>query len=216
MKIAVIGATGFVGKHLVNELTGRNHEVLGISRTLQMQTEVVSFISKNVFNTNDLAETLKHYEVVVSAYNPGWSDNSNIYDEFLKGSQSIQQAVKLAGVKRFIVIGGAGSLYIEEGLLQIVDAANFPAAIKPGAAAARDYLNIIKDEKEIDWAFFSPAKEMHVGITTGRTGKYRLGTDFPVEDAGGRSILSVEDLAVVIADEIETPKHHQARFTAAY
>ena len=87
---------------------------------------------------------------------------------------------------------------------------------KDSYPAARDYLNIIKVEKGLDWTYFNPALETHPGITTGRTGKYRLGRDFPVEDAGGRSILSVEDLAVVIADEIETPKHHRARFTAAY
>lgn len=73
-------------------------------------------------------------------------------------------------------------------MFQIVDAENFPAAIKAGAAA-RDSLDIIKDQKEIEWFFFSPAKEMHPGITTGRTGMYRLGTDFPVVDKEGRSVL---------------------------
>ena len=138
-----------------------------------------------------------------------------MYDEFIEGSQSIQQAVKSAGIKRFIVIGGAGSLYNAEGV-QLVDTDKFPPEIKPGAAAARDYLNIIKNETELDWAFFSPPKEMHQGITIGRTGKYRLGTDSLVVNEEGQSILSVEDLAVAIADEIETPKHHRTRFTAAY
>jgi putative NADH-flavin reductase len=215
MKIAVIGATGFVGTCIVNELANRNHQVLGISRKMQIQTEAIAFISLDIFNTNDLADALKTCDVVVSAYNPGWSNTPDIYDEFIEGSQSIQQAVKLAGIKRFIVVGGAGSLYIAAGI-QLVDAYEFPPEIKAGAAAARDYLNMIRNETELDWAFFSPAKEMHQGITTGRTGKYRLGTDFPVVDEGGRSVLSVEDVAVVIADEIETPRHHRARFTAAY
>ena len=72
MKIAVIGATGFIGTQIVNELAGRNHEVLGISRTMQMQTEAINFIIKNVFDTNDLAASLNAIDVVVSAYNPGW------------------------------------------------------------------------------------------------------------------------------------------------
>lgn len=215
MKIAVIGATGFVGTNLVNELAERNHNVLGISRTMQIQTDAITFKSIDVFNTNELAESLKDCDVVVSAYNPGWSNDPKMYDEFLCGSNSIQKAVKLSGVNRFIIIGGAGSLYVGDGI-QIVDTDGFPADYKTGAAAARDYLDIIKNERELDWVFFSPAKEMHSGITTGRTGKYRLGTDFPVVNDKGRSILSVEDLAVVIADEIETPKHHQTRFTAAY
>jgi|GEM_PF-479073 len=215
MKIAVIGATGFVGTSLVNELAERNHNILGISRTIQIQTDTITFKSIDVFNTNELAESLKDCDVVVSAYNPGWSNDPKMYDEFLCGSNSIQKAVKLSGVNRFIIIGGAGSLYVGDGI-QIVDADGFPPDYKIGAAAARDYLDIIKNEKELDWVFFSPAKEMHSGITTGRTGKYRLGTDFPVVNDKGRSMLSVEDAAVVIADEIETPKHHQVRFTAAY
>ena len=117
--------------------------------------------------------------------------------------------------KRFIVIGGAGSLFTAEGI-QVVDTANFPAEIKAGATAARDYLNIIKEEKDLDWTVFSPALETHPGITTGRTGTYRLGTDYPVVNEEGRSILSGEDVAVVIADEIEAPKHQKKRFTASY
>ena len=75
---------------------------------------------------------------------------------------------------------------------------------------------MLKEEKELDWAFFSPAIEMHQGIDTGRTGHYRLGLENPVFNAHNRSILSGEDLAVVLADEVESPKHHQLRFTAAY
>ena len=152
--------------------------------------------------------------MTVSAFNPGWT-NPNIYDDYIKGAQSIQKAVKLAGVKRYIVIGGAGSLFVAEGV-QAVDTPDFPAEIKAGASAARDYFNIIKKEKDLDWTVFSPALEMHPGITTGRTGAYRLGTDYPVFNEEGRSILSGEDVAVVIADEIEAPRHHKKRFTAAY
>src|SRR5690606_33802657 len=139
----------------------------------------------------------------------------NIYEDFIAGSRAIQQAVKKSGVKRLIVIGGAGSLYVAENL-QLIDTPDFPEEYKPGASAARDYLNILKEEKELDWVFFSPAIEMHAGIATGRTGKYRLGKDHPVFDANNVSQLSGEDVAVVILDEVENPKHHQERFTAAY
>lgn len=215
MKIAVIGATGFVGTRITNELVNRGHEVLGISRKEQASGRSgLAYVSRDVMQVNELADTLRGYDVVVSAYNPGW-DNPEIYADFLKGAQAIQQAVKLAGVERYIVIGGAGSLYVAEGV-QAVDTEGFPADIRPGASAARDYLDMLKEEKELDWVFFSPAFEMHAGITTGRTGQYCLGTDYPVMNEEGRSILSGEDLAVVIADEIETPAHHRMRFTAAY
>lgn len=213
MKIAIIGATGFVGSTILNELTNRNHDITAIVRNPKHTTNV-KWITADIFNTSALSEALKGNDVVISAYNPGWT-NPNIYEDFLSGSKSIQEAVKKSGVKRFITIGGAGSLFVAPNL-QAVDTPDFPKEYHAGASAARDYLNILKEEKELDWAFFSPAFEMHQGITTGRTGKYRLGLENPVFNDDQKSILSVEDLAVVIADEVETPKHHQVRFTAAY
>lgn len=215
MKVAIIGATGFLGSSLVNEFSSRGHEVRAISRNpQQMETSNVKAISADVFDADALAGVLTGNDVVVSAYNPGWA-NPNIYDDAIAGSKAIQAAVKKAGVRRFIYIGGAGSLYVAPDL-QLIDTPEFPAEYKAGASAARDYLNILKDEQELDWVFFSPAIEMHQGITTGRTGNYRLGLDNPVFNDDGRSILSGEDVAVVIADEAENAKHHKQRFTAAY
>ena len=213
MKIAIIGATGFVGSAILNELANRNHEITAIARNPK-ETSGVKWIATDIFNIDSLAETLKGHDVVVNAYNPGWT-NPNIYDHSIAGSKAIQEAVKKTGAKRFITIGGAGSLYIAPNI-QLVDTPEFPKEIFDGANAARHYLEIIKEEKELDWAFFSPAIEMHQGTKTGRTGKYRLGLENPVFNEEQRSILSVEDLAVVIADEVENPKHHQVRFTAAY
>ena len=213
MKIAIIGATGFVGSAILNELANRNHDITAIARNPKDNT-TATWKSADIFNVDALAEILKGNDVVINAYNSGWT-NPNIYDDFITGSKAIQEAVKKSGVKRFITIGGGGSLFVAPGL-QAVDTPDFPKEYYAGATAARDYLNILKEEKELDWAFFSPAFEMHQGITTGRTGKYRLGLDNPVFNDEQRSILSVEDLAVVIADEAETPKHHQVRFTAAY
>ncbi|WP_294961556.1 NAD(P)H-binding protein [uncultured Flavobacterium sp.] len=213
MKIALIGATGFVGSAILNELADRKHEITAIARTPK-DTANAAWVAADIFNVDALAEILKGHDAVINAYNPGWT-NPNIYDDFLAGSKAIQEAVKKSGVKRFITIGGAGSLYVAPDL-QAVDTPDFPKEIFPGANAARHYLNIIKEEKDLDWAFFSPAFEMHAGTKTGRTGKYRLGLENPVFNDEQRSILSVEDLAVVIADEVETPKHHQVRFTAGY
>ncbi|WP_163400465.1 NAD(P)-dependent oxidoreductase [Flavobacterium fluviatile] len=213
MKIALIGATGFVGTAILNELADRKHEITAIARTPKDNSNA-TWVAADISNVDALAEILKGHDAVINAYNPGWT-NPNIYDDFLAGSQAIQEAVKKSGVKRFITIGGAGSLFVAPDL-QAVDTPDFPKEIYPGANAARHYLNIIKEEKELDWAFFSPAFEMHQGTKTGRTGKYRLGLENPVFNDEQRSILSVEDLAVAIADETETPKHHQVRFTAAY
>lgn len=215
MKIAIIGATGFVGSNILNELSSRNHEITAIVRNPRTdENSSINWIKADVNEVENLSKLVAGNDVVVSAFNPGWT-NPNIYEDFLLGAKNIQEAVKLSGVKRYITIGGAGSLFVAPNL-QAVDTPDFPKEIFPGASAARDYLNILKEEKELDWAFFSPAFEMHQGITTGRTGKYRLGLENPVVDENQRSILSGEDLAVVIADEVENPKHHQVRFTAAY
>ena len=213
MKIALIGATGFVGSAILNELAESGHQITAIARN-PLNDEKANWVKADITDISGLATILKGQDAVISAYNPGWT-NPNIYEDFISGSKKIQQAVKDSGVKRLIVIGGGGSLFVAPGV-QAVDTPDFPKEYYPGATAARDYLNIIREEKELDWAFFSPAFEMHQGITTGRTGNYRLGLENPVFDADNRSILSVEDLAVVIADEAENPKHHQQRFTAAY
>ena len=216
MKIALIGATGFVGTAILKELVSRGNDVTAIARNAEKVETTDGKVSKksvDVFDEAKLAEALDGVEAVVSAYNGGWT-NPNIYQDIIKGSLSIQAAVKQAGVKRFIYIGGAGTLQIEGN--QLVDGPQFPAEIYPGASAVRDYFNTLKQEEELDWVFFSPAIEMHQGITTGRTGKYRLGKTSPVFNEEGRSILSVEDLAIVIADELENNAHHQEQFTAAY
>lgn len=216
MKIALIGATGFVGSAILKEAIDRKIQVTAIVRhaeKLQAQSNLTR-VSCDVMDTEKLSESLKDNDVVVSAYNAGWA-NPDLYNEFLKGSQSIQEAVKKAGVKRYIVIGGAGSLFIAPGV-QLIDTPEFPAEWKPGALAARDYLNILKKENELEWTFVSPAIEMSQGTPHGRRGTYRTGLDNPVFDANNRSIISVEDLAVAIIDEVEYPKHFRVRMTVGY
>lgn len=217
MKIALIGATGFVGETILNELLNRGQEVTALLRNpakLNLQDEKLHVVQVDVLNTNSFVKAIQGFDLVISSYNAGWT-NPNLYEDFLKGSKAIQEGVKRAGVKRLLVIGGAGSLYTAEGL-QIVDTPEFPSDWKPGAKAARDYLNILKEEKELDWTFISPAPEMHHGLPRERKGVYRTGTEFPVTDDTGRSWITVDDLAVAIVDEALNPKHIRQRFTVAY
>lgn len=214
-KVAVIGATGFVGTQVVKELETRGYSVDAIVRDASKVEQKENVIAKSidVNNIDDLAEALKGNDAVINTFNAGWT-NPNLYNDFLNGSKNIEKAVEKSGVKRFITVGGAGSLFIDGN--QLVDGPDFPADIKPGATAARDYLNEIKKNETLDWTFFSPAIEMHPGTAGIRTGKYRTSLESPVFDENGRSILSVEDVAVALVDELEQNNHIRERFTAAY
>lgn len=217
MNVALIGTTGFVGTALLKELTDRGHEVTAVARhpeQLSLTGPRVHPVAADAFSVDQIASVVKGNDVVVSAYNSGWT-NPRIYEDFMIASRAIQEGVRKSGVKRLIVIGGAGSLEIKPGL-QLIDTPQFPAEYKRGASAARDYLNEIRQEKELEWTFFSPAILMNHDTAGVRRGHYRLGLDNPVFDAEGKSVLSVEDLALVIVDEIEHPRHIRQRFTAAY
>ena len=214
-KVSVIGATGFVGKQVVKELSDRGYAVIAIARDITKveQAANVTAARGDVNNIEELSKILEGSDAVINTFNPGWT-NPNLYDDFLNGSKNIEKAVEKSGVKRLITVGGAGSLFI--GDQQLVDSRDFPADIKPGALAARDYLNEIKKNDTLDWTFFSPAIEMHPGTAGVRKGSYRTALDNPVFDEHGRSILSVEDVAVALVDELEQNNFVKQRFTAAY
>jgi len=213
MNIALIGATGFVGSAILPELLSRGHQVTVLARTpsrLSPQAGL-SVVAADVLDAAQVARAVAGLDAVISAYNPGWSE-PRIYELFLQGSQAIVEGVKQAGVKRLLVVGGAGSLYVAPGL-QLVDTPQFPAEYKQGALAARELLNQIKTEATLDWSFVSPP----IGLAPGaRTGKYRLGADDLLPGQGDKPAgISVADLAVAIVDEIEQPRHVKRRFTAA-
>ena len=212
MKVVIIGATGFVGKALVKEASSRNWEVTAIARDISKVPDLpgVNAVAADVSQSENLVALFKGQDAIVNAFNAGWQ-NPNLYQDFIDGCKAIQQATKEAGVKRLVVIGGAGSLFIDG--QQLVDSVEFPEDWKVGATAARDYLTILRTEKELDWSFLSPAIELVPGE---RTGKFRIGTEHPVFSQDGKSVISVEDLAVAVIDELEKPAHIRQRFTVGY
>ena len=214
-KVALIGASGFIGSQLVKELLSRGYQVTAIVRSadkIKNDDKNLKVVSADVFDTDKLAEVLKNNDAVISAYNPGWT-NPNIYDDTIKGYQSIIEAVKKSGIKRLQAVGGAGSLLVAPGKT-VVDSGAIPDEILPGVKALA---LVLKDqflpEKELDWVFFSPAGTIEPGE---RTGKYRLGLDNLITDDQGNSKISVQDYAKAMVDELENPKHHQQRFTIGY
>lgn len=213
MKIALIGATGFVGTPLLTELLSRGHQVTVLARNpgkLAAQAGL-TVVAADALNMAQVAQAAADHDAVVSAYNPGWTE-PRIGDIFLQATRAIFDGVKQSGVKRFLMVGGAGSLFVAPGL-QLVDTPEFPAEIKVAASAARDALNLIQQESALDWSFVSPPILLNPGV---RTGQYRVGADEPLwADGGAPGSISVDDLAVAIVDELEKPQHIQKRFTVA-
>lgn len=219
MKAALIGATGFVGAGVLDELLRRGHEVVALVRKPEAlaEREHVQFVKADVLKADEVQRAVAGCDAVVSAYNAGWT-NPNIYDDFMQGSRSIVQGVKAAGIQRYLVVGGAGSLYVNG--QQLVDSPDFPAAIKPGATAARDMYTELQKEQSLDWTVLSPAVGFHGGSAAqskGRTAQYRTGTDEPLMQADGQpGDISVQDLAVALVDALDKREHIKARFTVAY
>ena len=215
MKVALIGASGFVGKAVLNELLQKGHRVTAIIRHAKKLQEQngLTVIAADATDVNALANAIMGNDAVISTFSAGWT-NPNFYHDFLNGAKAIQAGVKKSDVKRLLFVGGAGSLYIDG--KQLVDSPDFPADYKAGATAARDYLDELKKETELNWVFISPAIEMHPGTSGVRKGTYRTGTENPVFNDEGRSVISVEDLAVAIVDEVEDSKYSRQRFTVAY
>ena len=217
MKIALIGATGFVGAPVLSELLSRGHRVTVLARNpskLAAQSELnpgLTVVAADALDATQVAKAVAGHDAVISAYNPGWSE-PKIHDLFLQGSQAILDGVKQSGVKRVLVVGGAGSLYVAPGL-QLVDTPPFPAEYKQGALAARELLNRIKLESTLEWSFLSPP----IGLAPGeRTDQYRMSADNLLPGQGDQPAgISVADLAVAIVDEMEKAQHVRRRFTVA-
>jgi len=216
MKIALIGATGFVGSALLPELLQRGHQVTALVRNPARLEPRPLLTAKalDAYDPDAVAAAVRGHDAVVSAFNPGWDDPA-LYDRFMQGSQAIVAGVEQSGVKRLLVVGGAGSLFVAPGV-QLVDTPEFashvPPNVVPGAQAARDALAAMRGNTTLDWTFLSPPALLAPGE---RTGRYRIGGEELLMAGAGPAGIPVADLAVAIADEIETPRHVRARFTVA-
>jgi putative NADH-flavin reductase len=216
MNIALIGATGFVGTAVLAELLQRGHTVTALVRDPAKAAlpAVVKTVVADAYAFETVAAAVRGADAVISAFNPGWTA-PDLYDSFLEGSAAIERGVETGGVKRLLVVGGAGSLFVAPGV-QLVDTPNFidhvPANVIPGARAARDALTRLRANTALDWTFLSPAAMLAPGP---RTGAYRVGGESLLMDGSVPAGISVADLAVAIVDEIEQPRHSKARFTVA-
>ncbi len=202
-KVALIGASGFIGSRLLAELSARGHAVTAIVRNPEKIAALagVTAVKGDVFDKDGLAKLLAGHDAVISAVHFSASD-----------PQLLLAAVKQSGVKRYLVVGGAGSLEVAPGV-KLFDTPEFPAIYLDEARKGGVFLDLLKQEQGLDWTFLSPSALIQPGE---RTGKFRLGTDQLLVDDKGNSSISAEDYAIALVDELERPAHSRRRFTVGY
>lgn len=217
-KVVLIGASGFVGNAILNELLERGHEVTAVVRhpeKVKAENPRLSVVGMDVEDSARLTDACKGHDAVISAYNPGWG-NPDMYEDTLRVYPKILNAVKASGTGRLLIVGGAGSLFVKPGV-RLVNTGTLPEAWLPGVKSmAKFYLETLVHEQDLDWVFFSPAANLGNLQPGVRTGKFRLGKDDLIVDEKGDSFISVEDYAMAMVDELEQKNHHKERFTIGY
>ncbi|BBH47834.1 NAD(P)-dependent oxidoreductase [Pseudomonas sp. KU43P] len=202
-KIAIIGATGRAGSQLLEEALRRGHSVLAIARNPSRLSgrEGVEVQALDVTDSAALQKAVAGVDAVLSA-----AHFATITPH------AIIEPVKRAGVKRLLVVGGAGSLLLPSGH-RVIDSPDFPEAYKAEASAGVLFLEQLRQEQNLDWTFLSPSAEFVEGE---RTGHYTLGKDHLLIGADGKSWISFADYAIAMIDELEKPAHSRQRFTVGY
>ena len=201
--IAIIGATGRAGSQLLEEALRRGHSVTAIARDTSKIGQRAGVVSKNVdvLDGDALQAAVTGHDLVISAAHFATIP-----------SAAVVAPVKKAGVKRLLVVGGAGSLLLPDGT-RVIDSEGFPAEYKAEASAGALFLENLRKEQELDWTFVSPSAEFVEGE---RTGTFRVGKDDLLVSGAGRSWITFADYAIAMLDEVEAPKHSRQRFTVGY
>ncbi len=203
MKIALIGASGNVGRRILAEALSRGHLVTGIIRDARKlpATENLTPVSGNINDPAGLAPLLHGHDVIISSTRFLDSDPDKLIE-----------AVRLSGVSRYLVVGGASSLEYKPGVL-LLDSGHVPAFALEEARSGVKFLEVLRTVTDFDWTMLSPSALFTEGQ---RTGTFRLGKDTLLVGADGKSWISYEDFSIALLDEVEFPKHPKGRFTVGY
>ncbi|CAB3699765.1 NAD(P)-dependent oxidoreductase [Paraburkholderia phenoliruptrix] len=211
LKIALFGATGMIGSRIAAEAARRGHQVTALARNPERVPAGVPNLKAaqaDVLDAASVGAAVRGHDVAASAYAPPHGDVGAL----AKATHALVEGVRAAGLKRLVVVGGAGSLEVAPGK-QLVDSDGFPDAYKAVALAHRDALGDYRGVADLDWTFFSPAALIAPGE---RTGKFRTGTNSLIADAEGNSRISAEDYAIAFVDELEQGRFIRQIATVAY
>jgi putative NADH-flavin reductase len=211
LKIALFGATGMIGSRIAAEAARRGHQVTALARNparVPADLANVTAAQADVLDAASVSAAVRGHDVVASAYAPPKDDSAAVS----KATHALVDGVRAAGLKRLVVVGGAGSLEVAPGK-QLVDTDGFPDAYKAVALAHRDAFDYYRGITDLDWTFFAPAALIAPGE---RTGKFRTGANTLIADAEGNSRISAEDYAIAFVDELEQGRFVRQIATVAY
>ncbi|MFE4812392.1 NAD(P)-dependent oxidoreductase [Peribacillus simplex] len=207
MKIGIIGASGKAGSLILKEALTRGHNVTAIVRDeAKVQIQGASVLEKDVFDLK--SEDIKGFDVIVNAFGaaPG---KEHLHVE---AGKILIEAMKGAPQTRLIVVGGAGSLFVDEAkTIRVLDTPEFPKEYFETAYNQSKNLGDLQNATGIQWTFISPSA--FFDPQGNRTGRYTLGKDNLLVNSKGESYVSYADFALAVLEEIENPQHINQRFT---
>lgn len=205
MKVAVVCANGKAGKMIVKEAVSRGLDVTAVVRGTN-QTIAEKSLEKDLFDIS--AADLQDFDVVIDAFG-AWTE-----EMLPQHSTSLKYLCDvLSGTNtRLLVVGGAGSLYVNpEHTACVADGANFPDVFKPLAAAMANALGELRKRKDVKWTYISPAGDFQADGE--RSGRYILGGEELTLNSKGESVISYADYAIAMVDEIVKGNHIQKRIS---
>ena len=212
MRIAVIGGTGYAGRHIVSEAAERGHTVVSVSRSVPGdRVEQVTYLEGTLLDIPNLVAALEGVDVVISAAAPRGDMLGKLRPAIAQLNAALPETVRIG------MIGGAGGALVAPDGPRLIDTPDFPDDYKAEAREAVEILEDLQaDSSGRDWFYLHPAGGFGAWNPGERTGSYRDGGDVLVTDASGDSFISGADLAIAVVDEIERSAHSRERFTVGY
>lgn len=205
MKIAVLCANGKAGKRIANEAVSRGLDVTAVVRG-ENKTAAQQVLQKDLFDLT--TADLKGFDVVIDAFGAWTPETLPQHGTSLK-----HLCDQLSGQKtRLLVVGGAGSLYVNpEHTARVMDGPDFPDAFKPLASSMGEALDALRKRDDVNWTYLSPAADFQADGE--RTGSYRLGGEELLLNAKGESVISYADYAIAMVDEAVKGNHNRQRIS---
>lgn len=208
MKIAVIAANGRLGSLIVKEAVERGNDVTAIARDVN-KTVAKKFLKRDIL---DLTENdVKDFDVVITAFGAWTEDTLPLH------KTTVEHLANILANKntRFLVVGGAGSLYTDESLTtQLFTTPDFPADYYPIASNQAKGLDVLRKRKDVKWTYISPAAEFVYDAE--RKGEYQLAGEVFTVNAKGESKISYADYAIAMVDEAEKGNHINQRISVLW